>query len=88
MLTPTTALLGTLVAGALVGMVVYSMPGPPSKSPWWAAVLMGLVGAAIGRALLDFSFFRWHPHFLGGILGAVVLSVVWRMCMRRGNTAG
>ncbi len=77
MWTPTTAWLATLAVGLIIGLVLRAVAGARSRSPWWAAALVGLVGGAVGRVVLDFAFFTWHPHFTGGVLGALILSAVW-----------
>jgi len=88
MWTSTTAWLATLVAGLIVGVVLHAVAGRRSRSTWWAAALAGLVGAAIGRVVLAFPFFTWHPRFSGGVVGALVLSAIWLGVKRGGRAAG
>ena len=87
MWTPTTSWLATLAAGLLVALVLRLVAGPRSRSPWWAAALVGLVGAAIGRVLLNVALFTWHPSFSGGVGGALVLSAAWLAIAGRRRTA-
>jgi len=87
MSTPTTAWLGTLAAGLIIGIVLRALAGTRVRSAWWAAALVGLVGAAIGRVLLNFAFFTWHPRFSGGVVGALILSAVWLAVTRSRRTA-
>ena len=82
MWTPTTAWLGTLAAGLIVSFGLRALAGARSRSPWWAVAVVGLVGAALGRVLLRFSFLGWHPAFCGGVVGALVLSAIWLAVMR------
>ena len=54
------------------------------KGLWWAAALVGLAGAAIGRLVMDVAIFNWHSPFLGGVFGSLVLSLLWSAAMRVG----
>ncbi|MGD0110345.1 MAG: GlsB/YeaQ/YmgE family stress response membrane protein [Armatimonadota bacterium] len=71
-----TAWLLTLIAGIVVGVVVALALGRGSRAPFWAFIAAGLVGSAVGRLALVFSFLPWHPSFLGGAVGAIILSLV------------
>ncbi len=79
MWTAGSAWLAALVAGVIVGVVIHYLIAARRRSPWWTSALAGLVGAVLGRMLLSFSFLAWHPHFLGAVLGALVLSLIWAL---------
>jgi uncharacterized membrane protein YeaQ/YmgE (transglycosylase-associated protein family) len=87
MWTPTTAWLSTLAAGLIASLVLRVVAGRRSRSPWWTVAVVGLVGAALGRVLLHFSFFVWHPAFCGGVVGAFILSAIWLAIMRSKRAA-
>jgi uncharacterized membrane protein YeaQ/YmgE (transglycosylase-associated protein family) len=70
-----------IVVGIVVGAVVHTIAGVGSKAPIWGTVIAGLIGAIAGRFVLA-SALSWHPHALGAILGAVVLSAIWAVAMR------
>lgn len=65
----------TLIAGVIVGGVV-AIAARGARVPFWAFIAAGLVGSAVGRPALGFSSLPWHPSFLGGVLGAIVLTLV------------
>ena len=68
----------TLIAGIIVGGVVAMAAGRGARAPFWAFIAAGVVGSLVGRLVLAFSFLPWHPSFLGGVLGAIILSrILW-----------
>ena len=64
----------TLIAGIIVGGVVAMAVGRGARAPFWAFVAAGIVGSVIGRLVL--AFIPWHPSFSGGVLGAIILSLI------------
>jgi hypothetical protein len=52
------------------------------KGLWWAAALVGLAGAGIGRLAMDVAIFDWHSTFLSGAFGALILSLLWTGVIR------
>jgi hypothetical protein len=54
------------------------------KGLWWAAALVGLAGAAIGRVTIDVAILNWHSPLMGGVFGSLFLSLLWSAIMRLG----
>ena len=74
----------TLVAGVIVGGVIAALARGKAGAGIVVFLAAGLIGAAAGRVALAFSFLPWHPQFGGGVLGAIILSVVcWAATRRR-----
>ena len=73
----------TLAMGIAIGLVARaSMYLGRGTGLWWAAAVAGLVGAAVGRLVIDVAFLGWHSPFLGGLFGALFMSLVWAAAMR------
>jgi hypothetical protein len=74
----------TLAVGIALGLGVRRClcPGRGEKGEWWAAALAGLAGAAVGRLALDVSLLGWHSPFVGGVLGGLVVSLLWSAATR------
>ena len=47
------------------------------------SALAGVVGAVVGRTILGHSF-HWHPNFVGSLIGAIVLALIWVFATRGG----
>jgi len=72
-----TAWVLTLIAGIIIGGGV-AIAARGARAPFWAFIAAGVVGSTVGRLVLAFSFLPWHPSFLGGVLGAIILSrILW-----------
>ena len=75
----------TLAVGIALGLVTRAcLCIGGGKGVWWAAALVGLVGATIGRLAVDVALLNWHSPFLGGVFGALFLSLLWSGAMRFG----
>lgn len=64
----------SLIVGALIGLVAGAITGKGGSMGWIANIAAGLIGAAIGQALLG----SWGPSLAGmalipSIVGAVIL---------------
>jgi len=75
----------TLVAGIALGLATRAcLCIGGGKGVWWAAAAVGMAGAAIGRLVMDVAILDWHSPFLGGVFGALFLSLLWSAAMRLG----
>jgi uncharacterized membrane protein YeaQ/YmgE (transglycosylase-associated protein family) len=72
--------LAGLVVGIVIGLIAHFAAGGGSKR-WAGGAVAGLVGAVLGRLLLG-SKMAWHPHLIGAVIGAVVVSVIWAFIAR------
>jgi len=70
-----------IIAGIAIGLAVHSAVGGRRSAA--LSALAGLVGAVVGRTILGHSF-HWHPHFLGSLIGAIVLAIIWVFATRGG----
>lgn len=70
-------LIWSIIVGALIGAIAGALTGKGSSMGWIANIAAGLIGAAIGQALLG----SWGPSLAGmalipSIIGAVILVAV------------
>jgi hypothetical protein len=57
----------TLAAGIGLGLATRAcLCIGGGKGLWWSAALVGLLGAVIGRLVMDVAIAGWHSPFLGG----------------------
>ena len=71
-----------VIAGIVIGLAVHFAVGGRKSAALTA--LAGLLGAAVGRTILGHAF-RWHPHFLGSLIGGIVLALIWVFATRGGS---
>ena len=70
-------LLWSLIIGAVIGAIAGAITGRGNSMGWIANIVTGLVGSALGQALLG----SWGPSLAGmalvpSIIGAVILVLI------------
>ena len=70
-------LLWSLIIGAVIGAIAGAITGKGNSMGWIANIVVGLVGSALGQALLG----SWGPSLAGmalvpSIIGAVILVLI------------
>jgi len=81
----------TIIIGFIAGVIAkFIMPGRNEPSGFIMTTILGIVGALvatfIGRAV------GWYgpgegAHFIGAIVGAIIVLAIWGMISRRSSTA-
>ena len=70
-------LLWSLIIGAVIGAIAGAITGKVNSMGWIANIIAGLVGSALGQAILG----SWGPSLAGmalvpSIIGAVILVLI------------
>ena len=70
-------LLWSLIIGAVIGAIAGAITGKGNSMVWIANIVAGLVGSALGQALLG----SWGPSLAGmalvpSIIGAIILVLI------------
>ena len=70
-------LLWSLIIGAVIGAIAVAITGKGNSMGWIANIVAGLVGSALGQALLG----SWGPSLAGmalvpSIIGAIILVLI------------
>lgn len=70
-------LLWSLIIGAVIGAIAGAITGKGNSMEWIANIVAGLVGSALGQALLG----SWGPSLAGmalvpSIIGAIILVLI------------
>jgi uncharacterized membrane protein YeaQ/YmgE (transglycosylase-associated protein family) len=80
-------IIGLLIIGLVAGIVArWLVPGPDPMG-WAGTILLGVVGSFVGGFLANLIFgqtFALSPAgFIGSIIGAVIVLLIWRSMGRR-----
>lgn len=76
----------SLIVGAIIGVIAGAITNKGKSMGWIANILAGLVGSAVGQALLG----SWGPSLAGmalipSIVGAVIIVAVVSFFLGRAN---
>jgi uncharacterized membrane protein YeaQ/YmgE (transglycosylase-associated protein family) len=78
-----TSILGMIIVGAIAGVIArFLVPGPDPMG-WIGTILLGIVGSFVGGFLLNLittGTLQLQPAgWIGSIVGAIIVLVIWRM---------
>lgn len=84
-------ILGTIVIGFIAGVIAkWIMPGPHEPRGFILTTVLGIVGAVVATYLGQaVGWYRADQgaHFIGAIVGAIIVLAVWGFFARRSGPA-
>ncbi len=71
-----------LLMSAIIGVLAEAIVGAKVGPGWLGTIIVGLIGAWIGNALLPIGPLVGGVYLIGGIIGAVILVLLLKLLTR------
>ncbi len=81
-----TAFLVLLIIAAVVGAIAEAVVGYRTRWGWLGTILIGLIGAWLGTALIAIGPVIGGVHLISAILGAIILVLILKALARPRRT--